>query len=128
MPVKDINQSEFDSKIEASKNKLVVVEFYTNTCPNCAAMIPVFKGVADELQKDAEFYTVDANANQELSVRFGIMGVPAFKFLCNGIEVAGTVGATNTTALANTVKDLVKHGTECISKSTIIRYEMDGYG
>ena len=128
MPVKDIDQTEFDKAIETSKNKLVVVEFYTKTCPNCAAMVPIYQEVAGGLQKDAEFYKIDANVNQELSMRFGIMGVPAFKFFCNGVEVAGIVGATNSTALANTVKDLVKHGTQCISKSTIIRYEMDGYG
>jgi len=128
MPVRDIGQSEFDPEIEKSQNKLVVVEFYTTTCPNCAAMVPVFEEVASLMAKDAVFFTVNANENQELAMRFGVMGVPAFKFFCNGKEVAGTVGATNVTALSNTVKDLVKYGTQCISNSTILKYEMDGYG
>lgn len=128
MPVRDIGQSEFDSVIEKSQNKLVVVEFYTETCPNCAAMVPVYEEVAKNMSRDADFFTVNASANQELALRFGVMGVPAFKFFCNGKEVAGTVGETNVTALTNTVKDLVKYGTQCISKSTILKYEMDGYG
>lgn len=126
--VKDIEQGEFDRAIVDSKGRLVVVEFYTSTCPNCAAMVPVYEEVAGAMENDAVFYKVNANENQGLAMRFGIMGVPAFKFFCKGQEVAGIVGSTNVTALTNTVKDMVKHGSQCVSKSSIMRYEMDGYG
>ncbi len=126
--VKELDSESFEKEITPSKAKLSVVEFYTRTCPVCASMVAVYDGVADSMQENADFYRVDAGSNQDLAMRFGIMGVPAFKFFCKGREIAGTVGETNITALSNTVKDLVKRGTECVSKSSILRYEMDGYG
>ena len=126
--VKELDQENFDAALETARGKLVVVEFYTRTCPICAGLVPVYEEVAGQLRQDARFYRVDATANQALSMRYGIMGVPAFKFFCKGREIAGTVGETNVTALANTVKDLIRRGSECVSNSTILRYEMDGYG
>ncbi|MBU4071363.1 MAG: thioredoxin family protein [Candidatus Thermoplasmatota archaeon] len=123
--VKDVDQDNFEKVMNGSKGKLVVVEFYTQTCPNCKVMIPIYEQVAGEMSGKAIFTRVDSNRNMQLALRFGIMGVPAFKFFCHGKEVGGIVGTTNVTALANTVKDLIRHGAGC--KSTALIYEIDGY-
>ena len=124
-PIIDLGQDNFDEFL-GKPGKLVVVEFFTTTCPVCASMVPVYNQVAEELQGKAYFARVDANHNSQLAMKFGVMGVPAFKFFCGGKEVGGIVGATNATAMANTVKDFLRHGVGC--KSTALVYEMDGYG
>lgn len=121
----DMDSMKF-SEVLGSTKKLVAVEFYTPTCPICQAMVPVYSQVASELSGKALFTKVDASRNSELSSRFGIMGVPAFKFFCDGKELGGIVGMTNATALGNTVKDFIRHGATC--KSTSLVLEMDGYG
>jgi thioredoxin 1 len=123
--VSEINLEGFDELLGKSK-KIVVLEFYTTTCPICKAMAPIFSQVANELSSTAVFAKVNANQNPELAARFGVMGVPAFKLFCNGKEIGGIVGMTNATALGNTVKDFIRHGQGC--KSTALSYEMDGYG
>lgn len=123
--VVDLGQEKFDDFLNKS-DKLTVVEFFTATCPVCQSMVPVYSRVATELSGNAIFIRVDANRNAQLAQRFGVMGVPAIKFFCGGKEVGGIVGMTNATALANTVKDFIRHGAGC--KSTALVYEMDGYG
>jgi thioredoxin-like negative regulator of GroEL len=122
--VSEIHQEMFEEFMKGSE-KLVIVEFYTQTCPNCQAMVPVYKEVARGMAGKAVFARVDSNRNMQLALRFGVMGVPAFKFFCHGKEIGGIVGVTNATALTNTVKDFIRHGSDC--KSTSLIYEIDGY-
>jgi thiol-disulfide isomerase/thioredoxin len=125
--IQKIDAADFDNLLKDSE-KLVVVEFYTTTCPNCAAIAPVYKEMASgELAKDADFTMVNVESAQELSMRYGIMGVPTFKFFCKSKVIGEIVGAVNATILRNTIKDLIKHRDECVFKSTRISYEMDGY-
>ena len=125
-PVREIYEHEFDELL-ANTDKLVVVEFYTTTCPSCAALEPIYNEVARSLGEDAIFTKVDVNKNMQLALRFGIMGTPTIKFFCDSRPISEMVGETNATILANTVKDLIKHRNECVASSTAIRYDIDGY-
>lgn len=108
--------------------KLVIVEFYTTSCPNCRTMEPVFQELAGEMAEYAVFARINAQVHHSIAQSHGVMGVPTFKFFCGGRPIAEDVGAQHATMLRNTIKDLVKRRTECIGKSTPISYEMDGYG
>lgn len=125
--IKEIDESKFD-EILLKEDKLIIVEFYTRTCPNCASIEPVYSELSRELHKSAEFTKVNAETNQHLAMRYGVLGVPTFKFFCSGRPVGEIVGSINATILRNTIKDYIKHKTECIGKSTPISWEIDGYG
>jgi len=125
--VRELTGLSFQDILDTTK-KLVVVEFYTSTCPNCRIMEPVLEEIAEELKEIAEFTRVNAQTNPALAASHGIMGVPTFKFFCQGRSIGELVGALPATILRNTIKDLVKRRSECISKSTPVSYEIDGYG
>jgi thiol-disulfide isomerase/thioredoxin len=125
--IKDMDDKIFDETLK-STDKLVIVEFYTNTCPNCLAIAPVYEELAKELGKDAIFTQVNAQKNIAIAQRYGVMATPTFKFFCKNGPIGELVGAIHATVLRNTIKDLIRHRTECVSKSTRISYEMDGYG
>ena len=125
--VKELNDESFD-KFLSSTDKFVAVMFYTTTCPNCRAIAPVYEELGEELKRDAIFSRINAQQNGIISSRFGIMGVPTFKFFCNNKPIGELVGAINRTLLRNTIKDLIRHKNECVNKSTRISWEMDGYG
>ena len=122
----ELTSSSFHSIVQAHE-KLVVVEFYTTTCPNCAAIEPVYEELAWELHRYASFARINAQVHVDVAQRFGILGVPTFKFFCKKRPIGDIVGAVNATILRNTIKDFIKHRTECASRSTPISYEMDGY-
>ncbi len=125
--IKELDMSSLD-KVLKSTEKLIIVEFYTNTCPNCRAIAPVYANLSKELSRDAVFTQINAQVNTELASRYGVMGVPTFRFFCKERPIGEIVGEVNATILRNTIKDFIKHRTECISKSTSLSYEMDGYG
>ncbi len=125
--VLELDPSSFGKALE-SGDRLVVVEFYTMTCPNCAALAPVYEALSGELGREASFARVNAAAHTALAARFGIMGVPTIKFFCRGRPIGDIVGEVNATVLRNTVRDFIRHRVECVSKSTILRTEIDGYG
>jgi thioredoxin-like negative regulator of GroEL len=125
--VSELNDRSFDDLIRKT-DKFVAVMFYTNTCPNCKAITPVYAELSDEFKSDAILTRVNAQENTILAARFGIMGVPTFKFFCSNKPIGELVGAINTTLLRNTIKDLIIHKNECVEKSTRFSWEMDGYG
>ena len=124
--IEELSMGTFDEALKTEK--LTVVEFYTTTCPNCAAVAPIYEAISNELKENAVFAKVNARENMDLALRYGIMGTPTFKFFCRGIPIGEIVGEVNATLLRNTIKDLIRHRNECASKSTRLVYEIDGYG
>lgn len=125
--IEELDDKSFDELLSGS-DKLVIVEFYNTTCPNCRAIAPVYSELSQELKKEAVFTRINVERNMKTATRYGIMGVPTFKFLCKERPVGEIVGSVNATMLRNTIKDHVRHRLECLSKSTSIVYELDGYG
>jgi thiol-disulfide isomerase/thioredoxin len=124
--IKELGVGNFDEGLRT--DKLVIVEFYTNSCPNCVAIAPVYAKMSEEHELDAVFAKVNAQTHSELAVRYGVMGTPTFKFFCKGQPIGELVGAIPATMLRNTIKDYIRHRMECASKTTRITYEIDGYG
>ena len=124
--IKKIGSNNFADVIKES-DKLVIVEFYSDTCAQCKAIAPVYTGLSRELKDYALFTQLDIGTNVRLSQDLGVMGTPTFKFFCAGRSIGEIVGAINATILRNTIKDMVRHKNECLTKSTPINYEMDGY-
>lgn len=124
--IRELNTVEFADVIKESE-KLVIVEFYSDTCASCKAIAPTYRKLSEELVDYALFTRVNVVPNVQLSQEMGVMGTPTFKFFCAGRSIGEIVGAINATILRNTIKDFLRHKNECISKSTPINYEMDGY-
>ena len=125
--IKELDDKSFDELL-SDTDKLIIVEFYNTTCPNCRAIAPVYSELSQELQKEVVFTRINVEQNMKIAARYGVMGVPTFKFLCKERPVGEIVGSVNATMLRNTIKDYVRHRLECLSKSTSIVYELDGYG
>lgn len=125
--IKELNEDTFDETLQETE-KLVIVEFYNTTCPNCQAIAPVYEELSQELKQEAVFTRVNAMQNTRIASRYGILSVPTFKFFCKDKPIGELVGALHATVIRNTIKDLIKHKNECASKSTKLAFEMDGYG
>ena len=123
--IKELDEEGFD-KLLNEADKLVVVEFYTTTCPVCQSMIPVYEAAAKEMGDEAIFAKVNAQRNQALAAFHEVEGVPAFKFFCKGELMREFQGEVNSTILKNTIKDLIKYMAQCKTKPKV--YELDGYG
>ena len=125
--IRELDQESLSSLVRTS-DRLVIVEFYTSTCPNCRAIEPVYQHLSQELGREAVFARVNAGVHVATATSYGVRGVPTFKFFCKGRPISEIVGAINETLLRNTIKALVRHRLECVSKSTPIGFELTGYG
>jgi thioredoxin 1 len=114
-------------RVTSRCESLVVVMFYTNSCPNCKAIAPIYRKIAGELKDIARLTIVNAELHQEIAMRYGVMSVPTFKFFCHGNAIGEIVGGVNKTILRNTIRDFASYRFNCVSKSSKVVYEMTGY-
>ncbi len=76
---------------QIKKEGVVIVDFYTTWCGDCAMMKPVFDSLATEYEpKGAKFLTVDAEASNVFhnASDYSILKVPTFIVFKDGKEVA----------------------------------------
>lgn len=123
--VKEIDEESFEDLL-ASTGKIIVLEFYSTTCPVCLTMEPIFSEIAMELHEEAIFARVNVENNMTLAAFYEVMGVPTFKFFCDKVVLNELIGEVNATILRNTVMDLIRHRKECKIKPKV--FEIDGYG
>jgi thioredoxin-like negative regulator of GroEL len=104
--------------------ELVLVEFWSPQCPHCRMIEPVYnelaEAYADEL-KFAKLNVLESQSNQELAVKYGIMGTPSFKFFCGGRPVQDIVGALSKDYLKQAIEFAIKKHGECAEKSTPLK-------
>jgi thioredoxin 1 len=125
--VRELTDDDFEEVLR-STGDLVIVEFYSTTCPNCRSMEPVYVGLAREMGRNALFTRMNVQRERINAMRHGVLGVPTFIFFCKGKPIGELVGAINATLLRNTIMDHIKHRMECAARITPVSYEMDGYG
>lgn len=115
-------------QLVSNTDKLVVVEFYLDTCEACQAMEPVLESLSQELAEEAVFAKVDAQVNLDMALQYGVVGTPTFKLFCRDKFLGEIVGVTNATVLRNTIRDMIRHQAACGVRTRKVPYELDGYG
>jgi thioredoxin 1 len=125
--IKELDDKNFAEAVN-DPERLVIVEFYSTTCPNCTAIAPVYAKLSEDKELDASFTKLNTQKAPAIAQRYGIMGTPTFKFFCKGEPVGEIVGAVNAVIIKNQIKEYMRHRRECRSKTTKMVFEMDGYG
>ncbi len=80
-----LNESNFDSLLEAHKQNLVGIFFWGHDCPNCEVAKKSLETYLDEIQRiSIQWFHVNTYENFELGTRFGLHGIPTFLFFHQG--------------------------------------------
>ena len=104
--------------------KLVLVEFWSPQCPHCRMIEPVYNELAREYAdklKSARLNIAESQSNQELAMKYGVMGTPTFKFFCGRRPVQDVVGALPKDHLKQAIEFAIKKHRECAEKSTPLK-------
>jgi len=89
----DVTDSNFQEKvIEASKKKLIVVDFWADWCVPCNILGPVLEKVVDSFGKKVELMKMNVDQCPETSNKYNISAIPAVKFFKDGKLVDEFVG------------------------------------
>jgi len=119
----EMNVSNWREEILESE-KLVLVEFWSPQCPHCRMIAPVYDELATEYADQLKFTKLnisESQSNQELAIKYGVMGPPTFKFFCGGRSVQDVVGALPKDHLSQAIEFAIKKHRECAEKSTPLK-------
>ena len=92
--------------IERSHREPVVVDFWAEWCGACRALGPILEEAT--AAAGVALAKVDTDANQSLSLDYGIRGIPAVKAFRNGHVVAEFVGAIPKSYVESWLAELTK--------------------
>ena len=70
----------------------VVVDFYADWCGPCRMMTPVVEQLAGEFAGKLTIGKLDVDANQDIAIRYGVMGIPTLGMFRDGKLVDRLVG------------------------------------
>ena len=90
MSVIEIKENELEEKIKNNQKK-VVVDCYAPWCGPCKLLSPIMDEVAKEIET-CEFYKINVDNAEKLSVQYGIMSIPTILIFENGELKEKTIG------------------------------------
>ena len=121
--VLDVNADSWEREI-LQFGTLVVVDFWHKQCPWCIRLNPIYSEVSEDYKgkvKFAKLNVLSSSENQQVGVKYGIMGTPTLVFFCDGRPIETVTGFRQKEALKQLVDDVIGKHRECIEKSTALK-------
>ena len=89
----DVTDADFDEKvIQASKEKLILTDFWAKWCVPCNMLTPMLEKVAESYGDKVELVKINVDECPETSSKFAINAIPAVKLFKDGKEVGESIG------------------------------------
>ena len=70
----------------------MIVDFYADWCGPCKMMAPHIEQLAREFEGKVKVGKLDVDANQDIAIRYGVMGIPTLGLFRGGKLVDRMVG------------------------------------
>lgn len=78
------------------KSKIpVLVDFYSDWCPPCKLLEPIFKQLEEEFKGKIKFMRVNVDENRKIAAKYRVMSVPTLVLFKNDKEAKRIVGLRN---------------------------------
>lgn len=81
-----------DDLTEALSKPTAVLDFSAQWCGPCKMLAPVMESVAETMQDEASFYSIDVDENMALAMEYHVSSIPCIVVLKDGKEVARDIG------------------------------------
>jgi thioredoxin 1 len=75
--------NEFLNLLTQSHDTLVIVDYFSHSCPPCKALMPVYERLSQEYA-GVKFAKIDVFENGETTQQMGITSMPTFQFFLKG--------------------------------------------
>ena len=103
----DLNRDNYDAEVLESKEP-VMVDFWGPQCRPCLALMPAVEQLEKEYTGKLKVAKVNATENRMLCARLRVLGLPAYLFYKDGVEIDRLAGEQITeTDLAEAIKAVI---------------------
>ncbi|MHB8612437.1 MAG: thioredoxin [Candidatus Dormibacteraceae bacterium] len=89
--MKHFNGPHFEADV-LNASEPVVVDFYADWCGPCRMMTPAVEQLANEYAGKVTIGKLDVDVNQDIAIRYGVMGIPTLGMFRDGELVDRLVG------------------------------------
>jgi thioredoxin len=86
------SEADFNDILEASKNRLLLFEFYADWCAPCKDLEPILEELAKKHKKDLSIYKINSDYNRKLANLFKVKGLPYVAFVKNKVIIHSMLG------------------------------------
>jgi len=102
--VVEVSDDTFDAEV-IQADTLVAAEFYTQFCPTCKRLTPVFEELSDDYSGRVKFVKADIAKAGERARKLAVLSAPSIVLLKNGEEVDRVAGYADRAKLAKMIDD-----------------------
>jgi thioredoxin 1 len=103
----DLDRDNYENEVLKSTLP-VMVDFWGPQCRPCLALMPTVEKLEKEYTGKIKVGKVSAPSNRMLCAKLRVIGLPAYLFYKNGVEVKRVAGETTTEAdLVKAIKEML---------------------
>ena len=100
----DANESDFNDKvIEASADKLIVVDFWAPWCGPCRMVAPIVEEISKDFEGKIKVFKLNTDENPNVASQYGIRSIPTLMIFKGGQKVDTVAGAVPKATLSGTI-------------------------
>jgi len=79
----DFSEENIDQEL-ARMDKIILVDFWNESCVTCKRLVPVLEGLASKFKDKLVFASVNVDRNPEIVKRFEVKGLPTLLLIKAG--------------------------------------------
>jgi putative thioredoxin len=119
----DVTVADFDEKVLAASRQVpVIVDFWAPWCQPCRILKPILEKLAAEYGGKFILAKVNSDENQELSMQYGVRGIPAVKAFVGGQLVDEFTGALPEPQIREFLERLIPSPAEPLRQEALAAY------
>jgi len=116
--IKDLTTDTFNKEV-LSNPQPSIVEVFTDSCPNCTRLEPIYQQTAADNLDNFSFFKLNANQDLAIAKRYKVLGVPTLLLFIHGKLVDKKVGVISQSKIEKRLEIISSYSEEDTKKKEV---------